>query len=423
MADSLPDFGHKGPAQRAQQHELQETVSDAIRSLSEPNRLATALFYINGYSIEEVAGFLEVPTGTVKRRLHDSRAQLRERMVDMVENTFKSHSLPREFSQDTLQRIGDCLCLEILGAGGMGSVYKCEHPVLKHTVAIKIAAEGRSDLNSFRAFHAALGKLNHPGFVKSYHCGEHEGRAYVVSECLQGGYLQARRNDGELRPLWDILRIMTQLSDAVAHAHERGVVVGSICPANIIIVPNGAPVLVDIVGGERSSKYADIWSLSLVMYGLLGGEQLFEKDYQWDAPQAIEDPQPVDLSALKKQTPGYVLSVLETSLQKDPADGFPSAAAFRSALEETQFADLVRLKHYDIRPLLREVEPGMLAVALEGAPKAIAAHIFSNMGDEVADGIRHRMVGNPPTPNTARTARLAIVATASRLLEEQRIGF
>jgi RNA polymerase sigma-70 factor (ECF subfamily) len=425
MAHMLAAPANTGPVQRAEQGELRETVSGAIQSLSEPNRLATALFYINQYSVAEVAEFLEVPVGTVKRRLHDSRSQLRERLNGMVEDTFKSLSLPEEFSREMLQRIGDCLCLETIGAGPMGSVHKCEHPVFKHTVAIKILAEGHSDgLERFRASLAALGKLNHPGFGKSFYCGEHAGRPYIVSEYLEGQVLQARGSDGELRALWDILRIMTGLSDAVAHAHKRGVEIGHLCPVNIIIVPNGAPVIVGGAGEDKCSMYADIWSLGVLMYGLLGGEPIFlEGDYHWDVPQAMEDPQPVDLSALKSQVPGYVLSVLETCLEKAPDAGFPSATALLHALEEAQFADLVRLKHYNIQRLLGDVEPGRIAAALEGAAEEITAHILSNMDEDTADCIRREMTDHPPTANTAHAARRAIVGTTSRLLEEQRISF
>jgi len=78
------------PAKHAERREMREGVLAAIRSLSEPNRLATALFYIDGYSVDEVAAFLDVPSGTVKRRLHDSRQQLKERMLVMVEDELKA---------------------------------------------------------------------------------------------------------------------------------------------------------------------------------------------------------------------------------------------------------------------------------------------------------------------------------------------
>jgi len=71
-ADARPD-----PAEQVAQSEVRELVLSAIRSLSEPNRLATTLFYINGYSVNEVAEFLNTPAGTVKRRLHESRKRLK----------------------------------------------------------------------------------------------------------------------------------------------------------------------------------------------------------------------------------------------------------------------------------------------------------------------------------------------------------
>jgi len=92
------------PARSVAQAEIREAVLAAIGSLSEPHRLATTLFYIDGYSVNEVAKFLDVPSGTVKRRLHDAREQLKERMMAMVEDTLKSHGLPDGFTQETLDR-------------------------------------------------------------------------------------------------------------------------------------------------------------------------------------------------------------------------------------------------------------------------------------------------------------------------------
>lgn len=72
------------PAEEAARSEIRQRVLAAIRSLSEPNRLATTLFYIDGYSIAEVAEFLGAPVGTVKRRLHESRKRLKRSMMTMV---------------------------------------------------------------------------------------------------------------------------------------------------------------------------------------------------------------------------------------------------------------------------------------------------------------------------------------------------
>jgi len=93
------------PARLAERAELRQAVLSAIRSLSPPNRMATILFYINGYSVEEVSDFLRVPAGTVKRRLHDSRRHLKERMIGMMQEGLQSRRLAPDFRHAILERI------------------------------------------------------------------------------------------------------------------------------------------------------------------------------------------------------------------------------------------------------------------------------------------------------------------------------
>jgi len=94
----------KDPAASAAREETRERVLEALRALPEPQRQVTALFYIDGYSQNEIAEFLEVPLTTVKKRLHDSRRKLKERMMDMVESTLKSHALPQGFADLVVRR-------------------------------------------------------------------------------------------------------------------------------------------------------------------------------------------------------------------------------------------------------------------------------------------------------------------------------
>jgi len=95
-----------GPLEQVEKKELTESVLAAVRALPEKLRLTTTLFYINGYTINEVAEFLEVPAGTIKRRLHDSRKRLKESMMKdkkmieiMVGGTLKSFPLPGDFAE------------------------------------------------------------------------------------------------------------------------------------------------------------------------------------------------------------------------------------------------------------------------------------------------------------------------------------
>ena len=98
-----------GPHEAAEKQEAKNTIAQAIRSLSQPLREVTTLFYINGYSHNEISSFLDVPVNTVKSRLNSSRKQLKERMITMVKETFDEHKLTDDFARkviDGVPRVG-----------------------------------------------------------------------------------------------------------------------------------------------------------------------------------------------------------------------------------------------------------------------------------------------------------------------------
>ncbi len=92
----------RDPAQAAEEREMKDKVLEAIRALPEHERAATTLFYINGYSHNDIAEFLEVPVGTVKTRLHSSRKRLKEKMVKMVEETLHENAPDERFSRKVI---------------------------------------------------------------------------------------------------------------------------------------------------------------------------------------------------------------------------------------------------------------------------------------------------------------------------------
>ena len=101
-ADETPSRG-ASPVAQAERRELKDRVLEALKSLSEPLREATTLFYINGYSHKEIGRFLNVPIGTVKRRLHDSREQLKETMMTLAEDELKAHRPSEEFTNAVIR--------------------------------------------------------------------------------------------------------------------------------------------------------------------------------------------------------------------------------------------------------------------------------------------------------------------------------
>lgn len=94
-----------GPAEMAEDREMRDKVLAAIRSLSAQQREVTTLFYINGYSQSDIAEFLELPAGTVKSRLAASRTRLKERMLNMVENTLHKNAPDERFSKKVIEEL------------------------------------------------------------------------------------------------------------------------------------------------------------------------------------------------------------------------------------------------------------------------------------------------------------------------------
>jgi RNA polymerase sigma factor (sigma-70 family) len=93
------------PAQVAEARDMRERVMDAVGSLPENERVVTTLFYINGYSHNDIAGFLDVPVSTVKSRLHTSRNRLKESMMAMVGDYLHEHAPDEEFASRVLENI------------------------------------------------------------------------------------------------------------------------------------------------------------------------------------------------------------------------------------------------------------------------------------------------------------------------------
>jgi len=119
-----------GPDEITQEREMKDAVLDAIRALPEDERLVTTLYYINGYSQKEVAQFLEMPATTVNNRLHASRRRLKERMMEMVEETLKGVSLPDDFADVVVRMVssdGDLRrAVELMPSGSFESVAEAQ---------------------------------------------------------------------------------------------------------------------------------------------------------------------------------------------------------------------------------------------------------------------------------------------------------
>src|SRR6266852_4354020 len=126
--------------------------------------------------------------------------------------------------------------MSALGAGGMGEVYRARDPRLGREVAIKVLpAAFSADVDRLRRFEQearAAAALNHPNILAVHDFGTHDGAPFVVSELLEGETLAQRLARKPLRTE-EVLDLAIQLADALAAAHEKGVVHRDVKPSNI----------------------------------------------------------------------------------------------------------------------------------------------------------------------------------------------
>src|SRR5262245_27382342 len=157
-------------------------------------------------------------------------------------------------------RIGPYEVVSVLGAGGMGEVYRARDPRLDRIVAVKalpadkLADEGRK--RRFLAEARAASALNHPNIVGIHDLATANGTDFLVMEYVPGKTLDETIPRKGLR-LNEALRYATQIADALAAAHEAGIVHRDLKPGNVMVTPNGTVKLLDF--GLAKLVERDAW--------------------------------------------------------------------------------------------------------------------------------------------------------------------
>ena len=258
-----------------------------------------------------------------------------------------------------------------LGAGGFGAVHEAVDERLNRWVAVKVLhAEGSAPERARREAVAAA-RLDHPGIVGVFDAGEEDGCRYLVSELVEGRTLAQLEAEGELSDR-DVLRIGLALTDALEHAHERGVVHRDVKPQNVLVPDRhrswrGAAKLADfgvamlagddpltmtgdVVGtlaymapeqakGRRVDDRADLYAVALVLYEALAGVNPMRGSNPADTARRVGGPVPA-LQRYRKDLPPELCAALDRALKTGPGER-GTLADLGDALEDalTEVAD------------------------------------------------------------------------------------
>jgi tetratricopeptide (TPR) repeat protein/TolB-like protein len=264
------------------------------------------------------------------------------------------------------QRLGPYEVGSLLGAGGMGEVYRARDTRLDREVAVKVlpvwAVADPERRHRLDKEARAVGALNHPNVVAVYDVGLESGVPYVVSELLEGETLAERLRRGAL-PTGEGLDCARQIAAGLSAAHDKGLVHRDLKPANVFLtragvvkildfglvkrgsdVPRGDPappttatgVLLGTVGyvspeqvrGLPIDCRSDVFSLGAVLYEVFTGRRAFPGSSLAEAVPAVLRDEPPPSAAL----PPAVDAVVRRCLRKDPAERFASAGEVHAAL-------------------------------------------------------------------------------------------
>ena len=261
-------------------------------------------------------------------------------------------------------RAGDYEILAVLGAGGMGKVYKVRNVISDRVEAMKVLLpnlEGDPDLaNRFIREIKVQASLDHPNIAALHTALRLDNQLMMLMEFVEGVTLEHMLKSGPI-PIAQAIDYVSQVLSALSYAHAHGVVHRDIKPANMILTPKGVIKLMDfgiakltadrkltqtgatvgslfymspeqIKGATDLDARSDLYSLGVALYEMVTGARPFQGDSEYSIMSAHLEKAPVPLVEIDPSLPTALNAVVLLSIEKDPAKRFQTAGAFRNAL-------------------------------------------------------------------------------------------
>jgi TolB-like protein/Flp pilus assembly protein TadD len=269
------------------------------------------------------------------------------------------------------RRLGAYEILGLLGAGGMGEVYRATDTRLGREVALKVLppemASGPERLVRFQREAKALAALDHPGIVTVHSVEEADGVHFLTMQLVEGQPLDKIIPEGGM-PVDQLATVGTGLAEALIAAHERGIVHRDLKPGNAMLTDTGRVKVLDFglaktagafsgeatdptlqtreglvlgtmpymspeqVSGRPVDHRTDIFSLGVMLYELASGRRPFAGESPVELGSAILRDTPPDLTTLRPGLPHGLTRVISRCLEKDPAARFPSMRDVHDAM-------------------------------------------------------------------------------------------